>query len=281
VAISNYGMYFGNGSIDTITKCTWPITYLTPQIENSAGIITDTLNWVAITGTFVANGTEKYMVLGNFKSNAATNTLQLNTPTLTTQSADIYVDDVSVIDIDLPAYAGPDIWAIPGNTIYLGRPQDVGIDEACMWYKLPNITTAIDTAAGITVTVASVTNTYMVKQDICGVIKYDTVVVYASGVGDVELQLLNNKLKLYPNPANEILNVELKILNEQEPISNLKFIIYNSLWQLIREEDLKNNSVNVKDLPNGVYVLTLSPVLSSPQGGDKRGAFNKRFVIAR
>ncbi len=270
VAIDKYGMYFGDNSIDTITKCTYPITYLNPQVENTTGIITDTLNWIPITGTFVANGTEKYMVLGNFRSNAATNTLQLNvTQSLTTQTADIYVDDVSVIDIDLPAYAGPDIWGIPFNAVYLGRPQDVGIDEACMWYHLPNITTAIDTAAGITITVAATTQTYMVKQDICGNIKYDTVIVYASATGLSEQETILNSINLFPNPANDELNISV---NSQINVDLNQILIYNSIGQLIREEEIqfKNNQAKIKttNLSNGVYYLNLNGV-------------NKRFIIAK
>jgi hypothetical protein len=304
VAIANYGMYFGDSSLDTITKCMWPITYLTPQIENTTGIIIDTLNWIPITGTFVANGTEKYMVLGNFKSNAATTTLQLNTPTLSTQSTDLYIDDVSVIDIDLPAYAGPDIWGIPTNTVYIGRPQDVGIDEACMWYKLPNTTTAIDTAAGITITVAATTQTYMVKQTICGNIKYDTVVVYASGLGFASSSGVENNVKIYPNPANEILTIEFVTLSGVEA-SNTTYSIINSLGQIVREEVLRHTSassvgtaqqpngtftatINTKDLANGVYLLNLSSrgtrdlnTDSSYSRNDNTVSVSKRFVIAR
>ncbi|MCA0431614.1 MAG: hypothetical protein LCH32_14040, partial [Bacteroidetes bacterium] len=182
--LDGFGAYFGDNTIDTITKCNIPLTYLTPQVQNPTGnIIIDTLNWLPITGTFVATGIEKYCVLGNFKSHAATNTASLNPLYLPQEWSDVLLDDVSCIPIDLPAFAGADIFGIPGNTVYIGRPQDVGIDEACLWYNLSNTTTPIANAAGITLTVAAITQTYMVKQDICGIIKYDTVVVYASAVG--------------------------------------------------------------------------------------------------
>src|SRR5262249_18836598 len=65
--VDGLGAYFGDSNTDTITQCDKPITYLTPQVKNPNGnIITDTLNWVLITGTFTANGTEKYLILGNF-----------------------------------------------------------------------------------------------------------------------------------------------------------------------------------------------------------------------
>lgn len=63
-AIDGFGAYFGDNTIDTITRCTKPLTYLTPQIKNpNFNFITDTMNWVSVTGTFVANGIEKYMVI--------------------------------------------------------------------------------------------------------------------------------------------------------------------------------------------------------------------------
>ncbi len=274
VAIDKYGIYFGDSSIDTITKCMGPITYLNPQVENTSGIITDTLNWVPITGTFVANGTEKYMVLGNFRSNAATNTLQMNiTQSLTTQTTDLYIDDVSVIDIDLPVYAGPDIWGIPTNTVYLGRVQDVGIDEACMWFHLPNITTAIDTAAGITITVAATTQTYMVKQDICGNIKYDTVVVYASGTGLTDFQKASKSISLYPNPTNGTVTLDFGLLTGQD----IKILITDCLGALSNEEDFTitavNNKINLHvNTKAGIYLITIK--------NSTNESITKKLVIA-
>jgi hypothetical protein len=59
--IDGLGAYFGNNTLDTITKCDKPIVYLSPQIQNPTNnILSDTLNWSLLTGTFVANGTEKY-----------------------------------------------------------------------------------------------------------------------------------------------------------------------------------------------------------------------------
>ncbi len=268
--IDAIGLYFGDNTVDTVKfNSHQALTFLTPQIQNPIGnVITDTMNWVPIIGTFIANGTEKFMVVANFKSDANTNIAVANSTTTGTFS-EYFIDDISCIPVDLPAYAGPDIWGIPFSTVYLGRPNDVGIDEACMWYHLPNITTAIDTAAGITVTVASTTQTYMVKQDICGNIKYDTVIVYASATGLSERETLLNNVNLFPNPASDELNI---LFNSQINVGLNRILIYNSIGQLIREEEIsfKNNSGSIStiDLPNGVYYLNLN------------GA-NKRFVIAR
>jgi hypothetical protein len=277
-SIDSHGVYFGDNTLDTITKFKIPLTYLNPQIQNPAGnIIGDTLNWVPITGTFVANGTEKFCVIGNFKSDAATNfTMQVKNATHNIQyppcgtctTSVAYIDDVSCIPVDLPAYAGPDVFGIPGNTVYIGRPQDVGIDEACTWYNITNTTTPIANAAGITITVGVSSQTYIVKQDICGNIKYDTVAVYASAVGNKELQIADYKLQIYPNPAKDLLYVEVS--HASTPLS-----VTNALGQLIIEEELIQNKkeIDVSKLPNGIYFLKVKY---------KNGTeLNKKFVIER
>jgi hypothetical protein len=294
--IDGLGAYFGNNTLDTITQCDKPIVYLTPQVQNPTNnILTDTLNWSLLTATFVANGTEKFMLLGNFKSDIATNSIVINPTNLPLVATDFLFDDVSVIDIDLPAFAGPDLWGIPFNTVYLGRLQDVGIDEACMWYKLPNNTTAIDTAAGITVTLGVTIDTYVVRQEICGNVKWDTVVVYPSATGNVEWQMLNDKLNIYPNPANEIINIEFVTLSGVKA-NNTKYSIINSLGQIIKEEDLQptqqaNGSVSAiittKELPHGVYSIQLSSrgtrdLNTDPSlRNDNTPSVTKRFVISR
>jgi len=274
-AIDALGVYFSDISSDTITYCTLPITYLMPQIENPVGnIISDTLNWTLISGTYTAIGTEKYIIIGNFKTDANTNKTMVNPANLPAHFSDYCYDDVSVIDVDLPAYTGPDIWGIPTNTVYLGRPQDVGIDEACMWYHLPNTTTAIDTAAGITVTVAATTQTYMVKQDICGNIKYDTVVVFASGVGLTPLSFGEGMgVRLYPNPATSNITIEFGQLKEQE----LQLYISDLPGKIVREEELKIKGVNERinldlDLKAGIYFVIIK--------NKNNESITKKLVIA-
>ncbi|HNL05851.1 MAG TPA: T9SS type A sorting domain-containing protein [Bacteroidia bacterium] len=67
-----------------------------PQISNLAGnIIYDTLNWVQISGTYIANGGEKYLTIGNFKDDANT---MIDSTSSTANSAYYFIDDVSVID---------------------------------------------------------------------------------------------------------------------------------------------------------------------------------------
>ncbi|HRD41101.1 MAG TPA: T9SS C-terminal target domain-containing protein, partial [Bacteroidia bacterium] len=107
-SINNIQVYLGDNSIDTIKYCNMPLTYLSPQITNTLGVINDTINWIKIENTFVANGTEKYLVIGNFNSDIVTSSTYSSTGIGSGVWSEYMIDDVSVIDFNLPAYAGPD-----------------------------------------------------------------------------------------------------------------------------------------------------------------------------
>jgi hypothetical protein len=274
VGTDSYGAYMGDQSLDTIVVCTQPLVYLTPQVQWPGNIITDTLIWTAISGTFIATGTEKYIMLGNFRSNTATNTIVLN-PNFPLLTHDLYIDDVSLIEMDLPAYAGPDKWIVAGDSAYIGRESDIEIDESCIWHKMTSPTTSvtIDTIAGLWVKPVS-TTTYVVRQQLwCSGVKWDTVVVSMSGVGLAEVGNMANNIYLFPNPTQD--NLQIKYNGDFRCILNSVYI-YNNLGQMIREEEInfKNKTASIKtdDLPNGVYFLQLK--------NNKSETVCKRFVVA-
>ena len=274
--IDAFGANFTDNSIDSISYQFKPLTYLTPQVQNNSGnIITDTSDWVPITGTFIATGIEKYALIGNFKSDANTMTAQIQ-PTFSYMWCDVNLDHVSCIPIDLPAYAGPDTYVLAGDSVYIGRESDIEIDESCIWYKMTSPTTSIsiDTIAGLYVKPAS-TTTYVVRQQLwCSGVKWDTVVVSLSGVGINELEALQNDISLFPNPASEFIQLQYT-MDIESPFNRILF--YTSLGQLIREENIafkgKTVSVPISNLANGVYVLELKN--SSGQ------SIKKRFVLQR
>lgn len=273
-AVDELGAYLDDGSIQSIAYS--KEAPANPQIKSPTNVFyMDTLNWMKVQGTFIANGTEEYITIGNFRYTAATTFTALDGNN-TAGIASYFIDDVSVIETDLPAYAGPDIWGIPTNTVYLGRTSEVGLDDDCFWYKMPNATTPIDTAAGITVTVAATTETYTVKQNICGNITWDTVVVYASGVGINETDSEENELIIFPNPASEHLTVEIP---DGETIS--KIIVLNDYGQIIKKEEInyksKSYAININDLPNGFYFLKI--ICSTTKNEFKE--FNERFAIIK
>ncbi len=273
-AIDAIGVYFADSSLDTIKQCNIALTYITPQIEWQSGIISDTLNWTSLTATFTAKGNEKYMLIGNFKSDFSTNTTLVNPTNLPANYSSYSIDNISCIEVDAPAYAGPDKYVLAGDSVYIGRERDFAVNPYCIWYQLPN-TTSIDTTSGIWVKPTQ-TTTYVVQQNLeCGSLKWDTVVVRVGYTGLAELSGKWLELSVYPNPADDF--IELKIEDEKLKIENGLFEIINSLGQVIREEELQfkegKASIDTKDLESGVYVMTLK------SGNDSR--VSRRFLVKR
>jgi len=181
-AIKEIGAYLDNGIIDTTKNYGLPQTKYTPQVSNTGGILNDTANWVKIEGTFVANGTEQFITIGNFKSKA--NTTYAPIPANSRNNGNsawswYLIDDVSVIESDLKADAGPDRHIGLGDSTYLGRAKEVGLE--CSWSVLGS-STVIGNGAGIWVKPATTTS-YVVTQTLCGQVKRDTVWVGVWGVG--------------------------------------------------------------------------------------------------
>lgn len=274
-ATSDFGFYFADASIDTIKYPNGPTTYLTPQVKNPINnIITDTLNWVAITGTFVATGAEKYLVIGNFESNASTTT-SLVLSDSTYKWSEYFVDDISCIEVDLPAYAGPDKAVIPGDSVYIGRELDFAVDSGCTWYKLPNMTIPVVKASGLWVK-PTITSTYVVKQVLdCSPLKSDTVVVYMNPLGIVSSDSIEKDIQLFPMPSKDF--VELSCNNSELLKEFNKVQITNQLGQILREEEIKFESKPIKiktdELPNGVYFITIST--------KKNECVTKKLVISK
>lgn len=89
------GVYFSPDSV-TYYDSLFHYLPLIPQLKNPLGnIISDTANWVLISGEYVASGGEKFITIGNFYPDSASSVDTVN-PT-GYQVAYYYIDDVSVV----------------------------------------------------------------------------------------------------------------------------------------------------------------------------------------
>jgi OOP family OmpA-OmpF porin len=89
IAIGSLGAYISNNPI-TGNGTYGPIAVV-PQIISSS-IISSTANWIQITGSFVANGGEQYITIGNFATDTAT-------PHTTNSNA--FISDMAYYYIDM------------------------------------------------------------------------------------------------------------------------------------------------------------------------------------
>jgi gliding motility-associated-like protein len=95
-AIDRVGVYF---SVNSFYQNNSSFINVTPQIEISQGFFTDTVNWVNISGDFIAGGGEEYITIGNFHSLPNTNYIIFDTTQLAGY-AYYYLDNVSLICCD-------------------------------------------------------------------------------------------------------------------------------------------------------------------------------------
>lgn len=61
---------------------------------------------------------------------------------------------------------------------------------------------------------------------------------------------IDSKIKIYPNPSVEVINIDSKYTFE-------KYSIYNNEGKLIQNSTITNNKINVSELPKGQYLLML------------------------
>jgi hypothetical protein len=271
--IDGFGVYFGDNSIDTIKYYNVPLNYLNPQVKNTpSNVIIDTLNWVLVTGTFVATGMEKYALLGNFLADNAVTTASIGGPYYPQKWTDVCIDEVSCIELNLPAFAGRDTAFAPGDSIFLGRVPDVGINEACIWYKLPG-TVPFDTIAGFWLK-PSETCTYVVRQEICGLVKWDTVILHLNMVGFKNFGSLRDGISLSPVPAMDFVNLTLRYGSFAHDITFVE--IYDQLGSLLWGDVPRfvegTMTIRTEELPAGIYFLRLA---------GKEATMCRKIVISR
>ena len=99
IAITNLGAYFSHDSLLDNSNHN-AIINVNPQIENpNTNYLTSKNAWMRVSGTFVADGEERFITIGNFHSLATTNFQSVGGGWVG-NNAYYYIDDVSVIDCD-------------------------------------------------------------------------------------------------------------------------------------------------------------------------------------
>lgn len=89
-AIDAIQAYFSSNYLQSSTSTR---ILVKPQIINNGGIITDTINWIQISGSFIAKGGEKYMTIGNFESWDSTHYISYLLPDTHIGAAYYFFDD--------------------------------------------------------------------------------------------------------------------------------------------------------------------------------------------
>ena len=242
--IKPLGAYFDDGSVSGPPN---GLVLVQPQVFNTVQPLNDTVNWMKIEGSFTATGLETYITIGNFFSISNSDVIIIDS-TLSYWSTYYFIDDVSVIDANLPPYAGKDTLIHYGDSIFIGRQPEVGLNEDCIWFVNGN---ALDTIAGLWVKPDS-TTTYVLEQTICGNVSYDTVTVIVYGTGIENYTKDSKGIIMYPNPTTNTLNIESSTKFSQLLISDV-------LGNVVIRQQVYNMavSVDVSGLGKGLYFVNL------------------------
>ena len=92
-AVNRMGAYFSNGEI---SQGNTSYINVTPQVENDPGnMLSSSSTWTQISGSFTAVGGESHLVIGNFSTDADTDTLVANAAHAS-KVAYYMIDDISV-----------------------------------------------------------------------------------------------------------------------------------------------------------------------------------------
>jgi hypothetical protein len=247
------GMYFDNGQLDTIVAqdSSGIYPFVNPQVQ-CGFIINDTLNWKPVEGTFIANGTETFLTLGNFLSDTNTQKEICNAAE-PCHCSDIIIDDVSLIPTDISNWLH-DVSCILGDSVYVGLREYEYPDG--MWYDI-NMN-FIKMGSGFKVKPTQWATKYIMQIDLCGTIRSDTLTVWAAPdeVSDVNAK---RDIEVFPNPAKNVIEIKCMMTTA----GSTKVEMYNAVGELVKSIPLSSRriKIDVFDLPKGVYFLKCEGII--------------------
>ncbi len=209
-AINNIGAYFDDGTIDTTHNPGETQTHITPQVFTTT-IITDTLYWTKIQGSFIANGSERLITIGNFTDRAHTGFVVApgrDTTGIGGGGVGAYswytVDDVCVMRSDATINAGADRVITGTDSVTIGDTLDTYLPT--YWYANGSL---IDSNTAWLRVRPDTTTMYVVELSRCGGDNItDTVWVYVGALFSNAPVYNTAAITLSPNPAHGLLTVD-------------------------------------------------------------------------
>ena len=272
-ASSTIGVAFTKDSLFFNTHNQIP---LQPKVENpSFNVLSDKINWTKLSFYFVADGSENYMIIGNFKNDQETVLVKNWNDTDTTSwiYALYYLDDVSLVEVSYPiphAEAGADtVFMCAGTGVQVGTPALAGCNywweeltgKPCLAVQNGSNPCLLATTAQTVVNPTQTTRYLLTMQDTSGAFSTDTVTVVVNPCLEPIIPTIFS-----PNQDN---TNDLFVIKNILPNSSLS--IYNRWGQLIYQNaNYPNNwdgTYGSQPVPNGVYFYHLEAAL--PNGGRK------------
>ena len=226
-----------------------------PQIQwDTTQFFNDTLNWIKVSGNFIAQGGEEFLTIGNFRDGAHVKKQFITNNFVspcgfvgTDRGCYVYIDDVSLYEIPNPNLGADKTMCLQDDSISIGDNSLFG--SGFTWYR--NDTLLSDTTKTITVK-PNYTSTYILHNQGCTA---DTIVVNVKKECVTEL-IIPNTFTPNADDVNDTFKIELG------EVTNIDFKLYNRWGNLIYETSNKTilwdgRTTSGESCTQGVYFYTL------------------------
>jgi gliding motility-associated-like protein len=209
IAINQIGMYL---TPSTFTTASFSFTNtIQPQIQwDTTMIFQDTMNWVKISGRFIANGGEEYLTIGNFRDGKHLKKTFISAwtyPSNCSAPSDpnicyLFIDDVALYEIPPPQLQENEVTICPeSDSLFLG--DTARIQTSYQWYENG---IAIDTTSYIKVKPGQ-TTTYVLQSTSCATTSQTIVVTYSANCTPPEpIEVVEPIIPNVFSPNNDSIN---------------------------------------------------------------------------
>jgi len=255
-----------------------------PQFENPDSNMIDTREgWQRISGKYTAYGGERFLNIGNFRSNSTSNSAQCFDSTALLSGTYLFIDDVAVYDtsgIDTIHLCSNDsvliggIWRKNGGvyTEIIGglpvkffvepRPYSINLTIVEKPFAFgDSIRLSLLQMGGIDSGVGGVDNYIWIKSDtsfdfpMYNIYGCDSTIRYQFGwrIGIEKGQESKTVWGIYPNPANDFLQI---MINKNDPNSYSIGIIDITGKEII-SQSVSKETIDISSLTSGMYFVKL------------------------
>ncbi|MDF2452699.1 MAG: hypothetical protein K0S26_2203 [Bacteroidota bacterium] len=256
---------------------------VSPQIQwDTTQYFTDTLNWIKVSGTFIAQGGEEYLTIGNFKDGAHVKKKFISTGFVTpcgisnpNSGVYVFIDDIALYEIPSPQLSFNSITMCPdADSLLLG--DTARIQTSYQWFANGGL---IATTSSITVK-PDQTTTYVLQTTQCNTSTQTVVVTYSSNCEPVVVvePIIPNVFTPNNDSINDVWRFNLGKGNTLKSLS-----IYNrwgndltpSFYQLEHSKATTvlwdGRTTSGEQTPGGVYFYMLQYVDANGEEHRKNG----------